>query len=151
MSVLTVEPGAVPAGEEPPDTGERHRLTAVTGLAALSLDAMASVAYGPEAIVLALVVAGTGALTATLAIVQRGLLLATVLRARTDVVVCMLPYRLSVRGVPTGSRTAAPGRRTRPTTKSSRPRTRVGAGAHQGRASRPLMSPGGAADRPGWC
>ncbi|WP_055491187.1 APC family permease [Streptomyces sp. TP-A0356] len=27
---------------------------------------------------------------------QRGLLLATVLRARTDVVVCMLPYRLSV-------------------------------------------------------
>ncbi|MFB7502519.1 APC family permease [Streptomyces broussonetiae] len=60
MSVLTTEqPDAVPAGEEPPDTGERHRLTAVTGLAALSLDAMASVAYGPEAIVL--VLAGAGA------------------------------------------------------------------------------------------
>ncbi|MGW3124014.1 APC family permease [Streptomyces sp. NPDC001107] len=58
MSVLTTEPGAVPAGEEPPDTGERHRLTAVTGLAALSLDAMASVAYGPEAIVLVLAAAG---------------------------------------------------------------------------------------------
>ncbi|QFR02091.1 hypothetical protein F9278_44685 [Streptomyces phaeolivaceus] len=43
MSVLTIEPGEVPAAEEPPDTGERHRLTAVTGLAALSLDAMASV------------------------------------------------------------------------------------------------------------
>ncbi|MCX4759454.1 hypothetical protein OG562_00290 [Streptomyces sp. NBC_01275] len=44
MSVQTVEPGgATPADEEPPDTGERHRLTAVTGLAALSLEAMASV------------------------------------------------------------------------------------------------------------
>jgi amino acid transporter len=58
MSVLTTESGAVPAGEEPPDTGERHRLTAVTGLAALSLDAVASVAYGPEAIVLVLAAAG---------------------------------------------------------------------------------------------
>jgi hypothetical protein len=27
---------------------------------------------------------------------RRGILLATVLRARTDVVVCMLPYRLSL-------------------------------------------------------
>jgi amino acid transporter len=36
----------------------RHQLTAVTGLAALSLDAMASVAYGPEAIVLVLAAAG---------------------------------------------------------------------------------------------
>lgn len=50
--------------EEPPDTartadsGDRHRLTAVQGLAALSLDAMASVAYGPEAIVLVLAAAG---------------------------------------------------------------------------------------------
>ncbi|MEU8030095.1 APC family permease [Streptomyces sp. NPDC049099] len=59
MPVLTAEPDAVPAGEEPPDTGEPHRLTAITGLAALSLDAMASVAYGPEAIVL--VLAGAGA------------------------------------------------------------------------------------------
>ncbi|MFI9253932.1 APC family permease [Streptomyces sp. NPDC053069] len=59
MPVLTAEPDAVPAGEEPPDAGEPHRLTAITGLAALSLDAMASVAYGPEAIVL--VLAGAGA------------------------------------------------------------------------------------------
>ncbi|WP_069884432.1 APC family permease [Streptomyces luteocolor] len=57
MSVLTTEPGAAPVDEEPPDAGERHRLTAVTGLAALSLDAMASVAYGPEAIVLVLAAA----------------------------------------------------------------------------------------------
>ncbi|MER6419769.1 APC family permease [Streptomyces sp. NPDC001137] len=66
MSVLTTEPNAVPAGEEPPDTGERHRLTAVTGLAALSLDAMASVAYGPEAIVLVLAAAGAHGLGFTM-------------------------------------------------------------------------------------
>ncbi|MFF0739229.1 amino acid permease [Streptomyces sp. NPDC004111] len=40
------------------DPADRHKLTAVTGLAALSLDAMASVAYGPEAIVLVLAAAG---------------------------------------------------------------------------------------------
>ncbi|MGW0629605.1 APC family permease [Streptomyces sp. NPDC002758] len=66
MPLLTAEPGAVPADEEPPDTGEPHRLTAVTGLAALSLDAMASVAYGPEAIVLVLVAAGAHGLGFTL-------------------------------------------------------------------------------------
>ncbi|MEU0413531.1 APC family permease [Streptomyces griseorubiginosus] len=66
MSVLTLEPGATPADEEPPDTGERHRLTALTGLAALSLDAMASVAYGPEAIVLVLAAAGAHGLGFTL-------------------------------------------------------------------------------------
>ncbi|CAM5704640.1 APC family permease OS=Streptomyces alboniger OX=132473 GN=CP975_06655 PE=4 SV=1 [Streptomyces alboniger] len=66
MSVVTIEPGATPADEEPPDTGERHRLTAVTGLAALSLDAMASVAYGPEAIVLVLAAAGAHGLGFTL-------------------------------------------------------------------------------------
>ncbi|MFC9916128.1 APC family permease [Streptomyces sp. NPDC127197] len=66
MSVLTAEPGAAPSDEEPPDTGERHRLTALTGLAALSLDAMASVAYGPEAIVLVLAAAGAHGLGFTL-------------------------------------------------------------------------------------
>ncbi|MGW1964650.1 APC family permease [Streptomyces sp. NPDC001935] len=68
MSVLTPteRPDAVPSGEEPPDTGERHRLTAVTGLAALSLDAMASVAYGPEAIVLVLAAAGAHGLGFTM-------------------------------------------------------------------------------------
>ncbi|MFD5327313.1 APC family permease [Streptomyces sp. NPDC127092] len=58
MTTLTAETDAVPGAEEPPDTGARHKLTAVTGLAALSLDAMASVAYGPEAIVLVLAAAG---------------------------------------------------------------------------------------------
>jgi amino acid transporter len=41
---------------------ERHRLTAVQGLAALSLDALSSVAYGPEAILVVLVTAGAAAL-----------------------------------------------------------------------------------------
>ncbi|MFF1398173.1 APC family permease [Streptomyces sp. NPDC058287] len=56
----------VDGAQEPPDTGgaaaaragDRHKLTALQGLAALSLDAMASVAYGPESIVLVLAVAG---------------------------------------------------------------------------------------------
>jgi amino acid transporter len=47
----TPRPGA--AGE-----ADRHRLSVIGGLAALSLDAMASVAYGPEAIVIVLAVAG---------------------------------------------------------------------------------------------
>ncbi|MFI6466535.1 APC family permease [Streptomyces sp. NPDC050538] len=66
MTVLAVQPGATPADEEPPDTGERHRLTALAGFAALSLDAMASVAYGPEAIVLVLAAAGAHGLGFTL-------------------------------------------------------------------------------------
>src|ERR1700719_3113962 len=41
---------------------ERHRLTAVQGLAALSLDALSSVAYGPEAILVVLVAAGAAGL-----------------------------------------------------------------------------------------
>jgi amino acid transporter len=45
---------------------DRKRLTTLQGLAALSLDALSSVAYGPEAIVLVLVGAGAGALRLTL-------------------------------------------------------------------------------------
>ncbi|WP_031078656.1 APC family permease [Streptomyces sp. NRRL S-118] len=72
MSVLTAEPGAAQGAEEPPesdtdtDTTTRHQLTAVTGVAALSLDAMASVAYGPEVIVLVLAAAGAHGLGFTL-------------------------------------------------------------------------------------
>jgi amino acid transporter len=47
---------------------DAHKLTAVGGLAALSLDALSSVAYGPEAIVVALVAAGTAATAYTLPI-----------------------------------------------------------------------------------
>jgi len=48
--------------------GESHRLTAVGGLAAMSLDALSSVAYGPEAIVLGLVAAGAAAVEWTVPI-----------------------------------------------------------------------------------
>ena len=50
------------------DDDERHRLTALEGLAALSLDALSSVAYGPEAILIVLVAAGTAALKLALPI-----------------------------------------------------------------------------------
>ena len=91
MSVLTVEPDAVPAGNEPPDTGERHRLTAVTGLAALSLDAMASVAYGPEAIVLVLAVAGAHGLGFTLPVTLAIAALLAVLVASYRQVIAAFP------------------------------------------------------------
>lgn len=48
-----------------PDS-ERQRLTAVQGLAALSLDALSSVAYGPEAILVVLVAAGAAGLDYTI-------------------------------------------------------------------------------------
>ncbi|MFJ4188377.1 APC family permease [Kitasatospora sp. NPDC089509] len=57
--------GAAP-GEVSVTGRERDRLTVPQGIAALSLDAMASVAYGPEAIVLVLAVAGTHGLGFTL-------------------------------------------------------------------------------------
>ncbi|MFI2640770.1 APC family permease [Streptomyces sp. NPDC018610] len=91
MTVLTSEPDAVPAGEEPPDTGERHRLTAVTGLAALSLDAMASVAYGPEAIVLVLAAAGAHGLGFTLPVTLAIAALLAVLVASYRQVIAAFP------------------------------------------------------------
>lgn len=91
MSVLTTEPDAVPGGEEPPDTGERHRLTAVTGLAALSLDAMASVAYGPEAIVLVLAGAGARGLGFTLPVTLAIAALLAVLVASYRQVIAAFP------------------------------------------------------------
>ena len=58
-----------------------HELTVRGGLAALSLDALSSVAYGPESMVLILVLAGTGALkfTLPLTIVIAGMLVLLVL------------------------------------------------------------------------
>jgi amino acid transporter len=47
---------------------DTHKLTALGGVAALSLDALSSVAYGPEAIVVALVAAGVSATAFTLPI-----------------------------------------------------------------------------------
>ncbi|MFF8904814.1 APC family permease [Streptomyces olivaceoviridis] len=91
MSVLSTEPDAVPADEEPPDTGEHHRLTAVTGLAALSLDAMASVAYGPEAIVLVLAAAGAHGLGFTMPVTSAIAALLAVLVASYRQVIAAFP------------------------------------------------------------
>jgi amino acid transporter len=60
-------PAAVRRATRPDDPG--HSLGVLTGLAALSLDALSSVAYGPEAMVLVLVLAGTGALHWTLPLI----------------------------------------------------------------------------------
>ncbi|MGW0798216.1 APC family permease [Streptomyces sp. NPDC002692] len=91
MSVLTTEPGATPTGEEPPDGGERHRLTAITGLSALSLDAMASVAYGPEAIVLVLAAAGAHGLGFTVPVTLAIAALLAVLVASYRQVIAAFP------------------------------------------------------------
>lgn len=59
---------------------ERHRLTALEGLAALSLDALSSVAYGPQAIMIVLATAGILALHSyTLPVTLAIVLLLTVL------------------------------------------------------------------------
>ncbi|MCD9141857.1 APC family permease [Streptomyces albireticuli] len=84
-------------GEEPPDTGaghsadDRHRLTATQGLAALSLDAMASVAYGPEAIVLVLAAAGAHGLGFTLPVTLAIAALLAVLVASYRQVIAAFP------------------------------------------------------------
>ena len=54
-------PAAVRRATEPENP--RNQLSVLGGLAALSLDALSSVAYGPEAMVLVLILAGTGALS----------------------------------------------------------------------------------------
>ncbi|MBT2510793.1 APC family permease [Streptomyces sp. ISL-98] len=91
MSAMTTEPGTAPRAEEPPDTGARHKLTAVTGLAALSLDAMASVAYGPEAIVLVLAAAGSYGLGFTLPVTVAIAALLAVLVASYRQVIAAFP------------------------------------------------------------
>ncbi len=55
-----------PGADGRPDDEDKHRLTTLSGLAALSLDALSSVAYGPEAIVIVLVAAGSAGLGFTL-------------------------------------------------------------------------------------
>ncbi|MFD9909850.1 APC family permease [Streptomyces sp. NPDC059063] len=104
MTTVSEGPSAT-AVEEPPDTavlgtgtaadaadpGERHRLTALQGLAALSLDAMASVAYGPEAIVLVLAAAGGYGLGFTLPVTLAIAALLAVLVASYRQVIAAFP------------------------------------------------------------
>lgn len=96
MSLHTGKPAsASDTAEEPPDTGgqaaDRHRLTATQGLAALSLDAMASVAYGPEAIVLVLAAAGAYGLGFTLPVTAAIAALLAVLVASYRQVIAAFP------------------------------------------------------------
>jgi amino acid transporter len=72
---------------------ERERLTALGGLAALSLDALSSVAYGPEAILIVLVAAGAAALKYTLPITGAIVVLLAVL---------VISYRQVIEAFPSG-------------------------------------------------
>jgi amino acid transporter len=76
-----------------PDEEERHRLTALEGLAALSLDALSSVAYGPQAILIVLATAGAIALHYTLPVTLAIVVLLTVL---------VTSYRQVIEAFPTG-------------------------------------------------
>ncbi|HUC59154.1 MAG TPA: APC family permease, partial [Streptosporangiaceae bacterium] len=75
------------------DEEERHRLTTLSGLAALSLDALSSVAYGPEAIVVVLVAAGTVGLGYTLPVTLAIVILLAVL---------VISYRQVIEAFPSG-------------------------------------------------
>ncbi|WP_329564899.1 APC family permease [Kitasatospora sp. NBC_01266] len=107
---MPITPDAVQA--EPPHTGavepgisgsgasataaadrahDRDKLTALGGLAALSLDAMASVAYGPESIVLVLAAAGSYGLGFTLPVTAAIALLLAVLTASYRQVIAAFP------------------------------------------------------------
>jgi amino acid transporter len=77
----------------PHDEEERHRLTATEGLAALSLDALSSVAYGPEAIIIVLATAGAAALHYTLPVTAAIVLLLAVL---------VISYRQVIEAFPNG-------------------------------------------------
>ncbi|MFG2859708.1 APC family permease [Streptomyces sioyaensis] len=87
-------PGPDGRGPDTAATGEpdaRHRLTALQGLAALSLDAMASVAYGPESIVLVLAAAGGYGLGCTLPVTLAIAALLAVLVASYRQVIAAFP------------------------------------------------------------
>src|SRR5579863_8339967 len=75
------------------DEEERHRLTAVQGLAALSLDALSSVAYGPEAILVVLVAAGASGLRYSLPVTGAIIVLLAAL---------VVSYRQVIAAFPTG-------------------------------------------------
>jgi amino acid transporter len=75
------------------DREERHRLTALEGLAALSLDALSSVAYGPQAIVIVLAAAGVVGLRYTLPVTAAIVVLLAVL---------VVSYRQVIEAFPQG-------------------------------------------------
>jgi amino acid transporter len=84
------------------EEAERERLTALGGLAALSLDALSSVAYGPEAILVVLVAAGVGALKYSLPITGAIVVLLAAL---------VISYRQVIEAFPNGGGAYAVSRR----------------------------------------
>ena len=84
--VAVGRPGAT--GDE-----EQQQLTALEGLAALSLDALSSVAYGPQAIIIVLATAGAAALHYTLPVTLAIVLLLAVL---------VISYRQVIEAFPNG-------------------------------------------------
>jgi len=89
LAIMTTDTAA--AGARTDD--ERERLTAMQGLAALSLDALSSVAYGPEAILVVLVTAGAAGLDYTLPVTAAICVLLTAL---------VLSYRQVIAAFPSG-------------------------------------------------
>jgi amino acid transporter len=73
------------------DHEEQHRLTAVQGLAALSLDALSSVAYGPEAILVVLIAAGAAGLRYSLPVTGAIIVLLTALVVSYRQVIAAFP------------------------------------------------------------
>jgi len=96
LADMTAGPGvgaAQPPADARPDDEDRHRLTALEGLAALSLDAISSVAYGPQAILIVLATAGLLALHYALPVTVAIVVLLTVL---------VISYRQVIEAFPTG-------------------------------------------------
>jgi amino acid transporter len=96
LAVMTASPGADVAAQPPaggnPDE-EKSKLTALEGLAALSLDALSSVAYGPQAIIIVLATAGVAALHYTLPVTLAIVVL---------LVVLVISYRQVIEAFPNG-------------------------------------------------
>jgi amino acid transporter len=94
MAATTSDHGATGDDKAAGDSatgGDKHRLTALEGLAALSLDALSSVAYGPEAIVIVLAAAGTVGLSYTLPVTVAIVVLLIVLVASYRQVIAAFP------------------------------------------------------------
>ncbi len=93
LALVTTDNAAQRADHARLDEEDRHRLTTLSGLAALSLDALSSVAYGPEAIVVVLVAAGTAGLAYTLPVTLAIVVLLSVL---------VISYRQVIAAFPAG-------------------------------------------------
>jgi amino acid transporter len=91
--MATSETTPVAARQASEERDEKSRLTVAGGLAALSLDALSSVAYGPEAILVVLVAAGATALKYSLPITGAIVILLAVL---------VVSYRQVIEAFPNG-------------------------------------------------